>query len=89
MEASQTLGFAHFINQTDAVGRVLLVALAAMSIITWYLIAVKVVTVLAARRRSRDFLDRFWRLGSRDAITAISEETGNVDCYSTLSTRTS
>lgn len=85
MEASQTLGFAHFINQTDAVGRVLLVALAAMSIITWYLIAVKVVTVLAARRRSRDFLDRFWRLGSRDAITAISEETGNVDCYSTLS----
>ena len=60
MEPQSAIGLAHFIAQTDAVGKALLVVLLLMSATTWTLIVAKLVH--AARRRviTRNFLDVFW-----------------------------
>lgn len=74
MEPQQALGFAHFLNQTDAVGKVLLAALLLMSVATWYLIAAKTLQVLMQRRRSRRFLDLFWNAPSLQAVATRLEQ---------------
>jgi biopolymer transport protein ExbB len=68
MEQTQALGFAHFLAQTDAVARVMLAILFAMSLATWYLIATKSLEHWLERRRSRRFLDAFWRDTSIAAV---------------------
>ena len=74
MEAQQTLGFAHFLGQTDAVGKTLLVLMLLMSVVTWYLIVTKAVAALTLRRRTRRFLDRFWNAPSLQAVAAQLEQ---------------
>jgi biopolymer transport protein ExbB len=54
------IGFAHFLAQTDAVGRTLLVLLLAMSAVSWYLIVTKAIALVLERRRSARFLAQFW-----------------------------
>ena len=44
------LGFAHFLAQSDALGKVLLAILIAMSVASWAIIAVKGLTLVAAQR---------------------------------------
>lgn len=74
MEPQQTLGLAHFLAQTDAVGKTLLVVMLLMSAITWYLIVTKTIVALTARRRSRRFLDRFWNAPSLQAVATQLEQ---------------
>lgn len=62
----QSLGFAHFIAQTDAVGRIVLGFLLLLSLASWYLIVTKQLQQMQAQRRRRDFLARFWRAESFD-----------------------
>jgi biopolymer transport protein ExbB len=62
------LGFAHFLAQTDAVGRSLLALLVLMSLASWYLIATKALTQWLERRRSRVFLETFWNAPSVGAV---------------------
>ena len=71
MEPIQTVGFAHFLGQTDAVGKVILACMLLMSLISWYLIVTKTLTVVFERRRSAGFLDAFW---SSPSITAVESE---------------
>jgi biopolymer transport protein ExbB len=68
MEPNQTLGFANFLAQTDAVARGILVAMLAMSIATWYLIITKSITIFMERRRSARFLEAFWNAPSLAAV---------------------
>ena len=68
MEPIQGLGFAHFLAQTDAVGKAILVILIVMSIATWYLIVVKNLQALASRRRTSRFLATFWDAPSLGAV---------------------
>ncbi len=70
MEPQSTLGIAHFIGQTDAVGMTLLVILLGMSVITWYLIVVRVVQAARTRADTRQFLQVFWSAPSVQAVTA-------------------
>jgi biopolymer transport protein ExbB len=56
----QAGGFAHFLAQTDAISKAILVILLAMSIASWYLIASKALSGMLERRRSRRFLELFW-----------------------------
>ena len=63
-----SLGFAHFIAQSDAVGKTLLVALLAMSMLSWIIIAIKGLAQLLRQRRSRRFLDLFWNASSLQAV---------------------
>ena len=53
-------GLAQFLQQADAVALGILVALAVMSIGSWYLIIAKGVRSHAVRRRGARFLDAFW-----------------------------
>jgi biopolymer transport protein ExbB len=74
MEPTQSLGFAHFLAQTDAVGKSLLVILLLMSVATWYLIVTKTVASIAERRKSARFLEAFWEAPSIAAVQKQLEE---------------
>lgn len=74
MEPQQAIGLAHFLGQTDAVGKTLLVILLLMSVITWYLIVTKTVTALTLRLRTRRFLDTFWNAPSLQAVAGRLEQ---------------
>ena len=67
-DTPNTLGFAHFLAQTDAVGRTLLVILIAMSVLSWALIAIKGLVQLIRRKRSERFLQFFWNASSLDEV---------------------
>jgi len=68
------LGFAHFLAQTDAIGTTLLAILVLMSVATWYLIVVKSLQALAARRRTGRFLAKFWDAPSLQAVERYLDE---------------
>ena len=67
-DTPNTLGFAHFLAQTDAVGRTLLVTLIAMSVLSWALIAIKGLVQLIRHKRSERFLNLFWNASSLDEV---------------------
>jgi biopolymer transport protein ExbB len=64
------LGFAHFIAQSDAVGKTLLAILVLMSAVSWALIAMKGLTQLVRKQRSEKFLGFFWNARSLDEVSA-------------------
>ncbi len=64
------LGFAHFLSQTDTLGRVVLLCLLALSIATWYLIVTKAAANVMAARRADAFLRQFWAADSLEAVRA-------------------
>jgi biopolymer transport protein ExbB len=74
MDAGQTIGFASFLAHTDAIGKGILLILFAMSLVTWYLIVTKTITVVLERRRSAGFLDAFWNAPSQAAVESQLEE---------------
>jgi biopolymer transport protein ExbB len=67
----ESLGFAHFVSQTDWLGRGVLALLLALSVATWYLIVTKAIENARAARRAKAFLDRFWSAGSLAEVEAI------------------
>ena len=74
MDATQSLGMAHFLTQTDAIGRSLLAILLFMSIATWYLIATKAIALVIERRKSASFLAAFWDAPSITSVQKQLEE---------------
>lgn len=72
------LGFAHFLTQVDAMGKVVLGLLLALSIASWYLMVTKAVTNWGARKRAEAFLKQFWKASSlqdmRAALSASSAD---------------
>jgi biopolymer transport protein ExbB len=64
------IGFAHFLAQTDALGRAILVVLLLMSAATWYLIVTKSIAHGLERRRSGRFLAQFWDAPSVATVQA-------------------
>ncbi len=69
-DVNTSMGFAHFIAQSDFVGKALLSVLLAMSAISWTLIAVKGLGQLLRTRRSERFLHFFWNARSLDEVGA-------------------
>jgi len=68
MGDASSLGFGHFLQQSDIVARVLLVVLFFMSAISWYLIVYKGVSQVIRQRRSQKFLTFFWSATSLEAV---------------------
>lgn len=64
------LGFAHFLQHLDGVGRVVLGLLVLMSVASWYLIVTKWLNNYLAQRQAAAFLQRFWHGGSRSGLAA-------------------
>jgi biopolymer transport protein ExbB len=74
LEPAQTLGFANFLAQTDAIGKTVLVILLAMSLASWYLIVTKALQLMRVRRRSARFLGAFWDSPSLQAVATWLEQ---------------
>ena len=74
METPQVLGFTHFLAQTDSIGRFLLAVLLLMSVITWYLIAVKSISAVLQSRLTRRFLANFANASSLQSVAAGLEQ---------------
>jgi len=68
MGDTNALGFGHFLVNADIVAKVLLVVLALMSAISWYLIVYKGISVVIRQRRSARFLKFFWSATSLEAV---------------------
>ena len=73
MEATAVdgLGFAHFLTQTDGVGRTVLAVLLALSVTSWYLIVTRTIANTLAQRRADAFLARFWAAPSLEAADTV------------------
>jgi len=81
---NNALGFAHFLAQSDAVGKTLLIILVGMSVVSWAIIALKGLTLLARQRRSAAFLNFFWNATSLDAVAGEIATHGARDPFSHL-----
>lgn len=82
--ADSSLGFAHFISQSDVVGKTLLAILVLMSVVSWAIIAIKGLTLLARKKRSEAFLSFFWNASSLDAVASEIVTHGANDPFSHL-----
>ena len=66
------IGFAHFLGQTDVLGKTVLLLLLALSVASWYLIVTKTIGNYLAKRRADHFLRQFWAADSlQDIHTAL------------------
>ncbi len=79
-----TLGFGHFLAQSDAVSRVLLGILILMSVVSWTLIVSKGISQLFRRARSETFLTMFWNATSLQAVQQEITTHGVRDPFSHL-----
>ncbi|KAF0163931.1 MAG: biopolymer transport protein ExbB [Rhodocyclaceae bacterium] len=65
------LGFAHFLTQTDGVGRGVLAMLLLLSVASWYLIVTRAIANTIAQRRADAFLASFWAAPSLQAAGTV------------------
>ncbi|HEY4375203.1 MAG TPA: MotA/TolQ/ExbB proton channel family protein [Burkholderiales bacterium] len=72
--AAEAPGIAHFLSQTDTVGKLIIAAMLIMSVASWYLIITKSLQTLAMKRRSSKFLESFWDAPSLDAVAVRLED---------------
>jgi biopolymer transport protein ExbB len=84
LNAETSLGFGHFIMQSDVVGKTLLAILVLMSVASWAVIAIKGLTLVARKRRSDSFLNFFWNATSLDAVAGEISTHGANDPFSHL-----
>lgn len=74
MDATQGLGFGHFLAQTDGVAKAILIIMLLASVTSWYLIITKAIANTLARRRSARFLDFFWNAPSLNEVAIKIED---------------
>ncbi len=84
MNETPSLGFMHFLAQTDGLGKALFIILVLMSLATWYLIAVKALGNMRTRRSSEEFLQHFWNATSLEAVDREIVTHGVKDPFSHL-----
>ncbi|MBK8525680.1 MAG: MotA/TolQ/ExbB proton channel family protein [Rubrivivax sp.] len=84
VQATQGLGFGHFLLQTDAVGRAMLLLLALMSIASWVLMAHKGLVQMRRRHRGQAFLGLFWNASTLDQVRHELQTHGAHDPFSHL-----
>ncbi len=69
--AESAMGFSHFLVNSDALAKAILVLMLVASVVSWYLIVTKAVSNRLAKRRGERFLDFFWNAPS---IVAVGEK---------------
>ncbi|MGF1642042.1 MAG: MotA/TolQ/ExbB proton channel family protein [Thiotrichales bacterium] len=73
---SEAMGFSHFMNHLDTVGRVVLAILIVMSVATWFLILQKSIEGALLKIRSRRFLRAFWNAPNLGSVRRFVQEKG-------------
>jgi biopolymer transport protein ExbB len=84
MDMNESMGFAHFLQQTDAVARGVLLILLLGSVVWWYLIVTKGIHILRTGRQSRRFLQVFWDAPHLEAVAGEISSTGTPEPFSHL-----
>jgi len=84
MDTGTATGLGHFIAQSDALGKTLLVILIAMSVLSWAILLVKGLSFIVRRRRSDHFLNLFWNATSLEAVANEIATHGAADPFSHL-----
>jgi biopolymer transport protein ExbB len=85
MSAAPSLGLAHFITQTDAVGLALFVTLIGMSVLSWTVLLHKAWRFWLQGRHSRAFLSHFWRAPAIGDVHVHLQAQGVRDPFGELS----
>lgn len=80
----QSLGLAHFISQSDAIGKGVLALLLLLSVASWYLMVTKAVANMGARKRADEFLKRFWEASSLEEMRATLDSASDDNAFSDL-----
>jgi biopolymer transport protein ExbB len=80
----QGLGFAHFIGNTDAVGKVVLALLLLLSLSSWYLIFTKALSNWLAQRHADGFLAQFWELNTLQEMHALIKREATNNSFAEL-----
>jgi biopolymer transport protein ExbB len=80
----QDFGFAHFISQTDTVGKFVLALLLLLSVASWYLIVTHGIAHFGARRRAVAFLKRVWAFSSLPEMRAGLGDASDDNAFSGL-----
>lgn len=75
--AIEGLGFAHFLSQTDSLGKTVLAVLLMLSVTSWYLIVTRSISNLLDRRRADRFLLQFRQMGG---LTQLADEREAAQC---------
>ena len=70
---NQTLGFSHFIAQSDTVGKVLLVILISMSMLTWYVILNRLLSGRGSKSAMNKALDSMKSTSSVAGLQSIAQ----------------
>ena len=82
METS--LGFGHFLTNSDGIARFILALMAIMSVGTWYLIVTKGIASIRSQKKSGIFLKAFWAAPSLDAMARHLRQEGIAEPFSHL-----
>ena len=85
MTEPSSLGIAHFLLQSDAVGKTLLVVLLLMSVIAWGLMAAKGLAQWQRRRHAQQFLAQFWKAHTLEEVQTEISTRGVHDPFANLS----
>ena len=78
------LGFAHFIAQSDAVGKGVLLLLLLLSVASWYLIVTKALANISAGKRAETFLKKFWEASSLQEMQKTLSASSDDNAFSDL-----
>jgi biopolymer transport protein ExbB len=78
------LGFAHFISQSDAVGKGVLMLLLLLSVASWYLTVTKALANVSARKRAEAFLKKFWEASSLQEMQTTLSASSDDNAFSDL-----
>lgn len=65
---NEATGIAHFIGQSDVIGKGLFITLLIMSAVSWYYIFIKSATQILTKKRSQAFMNFFWNASSLEAV---------------------
>jgi len=68
--AVEGLGFAHFLSQTDSMGKIVLGILLVLSVASWYLILTRALANTLAQRRADAFVKQFWQAPTLEQAAA-------------------
>ncbi len=68
------LGFAHFLTQTDSMGKIVLGILLVLSVASWYLILTRALANTLAQRRADAFVKQFWQAPSLEQAAAALQK---------------
>ena len=82
--AVEGLGFAHFLTQTDGVGKTVLGTLLFLSIASWFLIVTRALANTLAHRNAEVFLKHFWQASSLSEVESTLRAHAADNAFSVL-----